>query len=712
MAAADDTGDGWWWNSPAPTGAGTVTARYVVGCDGGRSVTTSPDGGVVRGDDITDPMAGRRSGDRSTRTPEHRGGRRPGATQRVGVDRPWHPQVRVHDPSGESDEEAQRPEFLAKLLRPWCRTRTDLDVIRRRVYTHHSRIAGAFRKGRILLAGDAAHLMPVWQGQGYNSGIRDAANLGWKLAAVVTGRADDALLDTYDTERRSHARAMIDLSTMVGRVISPTNRRVAAARDLLIRGASVLPALKNYVLTMRFKPMPRYEHGAVVHADPRPPRSAVGTLFIQPRVDTRDRTGALLDDVLGTWFSVLCWNNHPRTVLGDAAVRAVEGPGRHVHHRPADVPARMDRSRRPRRDRDRRHRRSGEALVRRADRLGSVPAAGPMHRRGLCGATGTGDQCRTTRRTRIGARRNNEKGEPMPLALCCVSHSPLLELPGTPPDLVDEVGSALEEAADFVRDWDPELVVIFSPDHYNGFFYRVMPPFCIGNAARGVGDYGTRLIRSMCPRDLADACARAVLEAGVDVAVSESMDVDHGTVQPLQRLLGDARARPVIPIFVNSVAAPLGPLHRVRALGHCGGSATWPDWISGCSSSDPGGLSHDPPVPTLATATGGVRERMVHGGSQTPEQRSARQSAVIEAARDFAAGRGPLRPLNPDWDREFLAIVDSGRLDEFDGWSNARITTDAGSSAHEVRTWVAAFAAMATQGPTRRRCATTVPRRN
>jgi 3-(3-hydroxy-phenyl)propionate hydroxylase len=59
-----------------------------------------------------------------------------------------------------------------------------VDVIRRRVYTHHSRIASAFRDRRLLIAGDAAHLMPVWQGQGYNSGIRDAANLGWKLAAI------------------------------------------------------------------------------------------------------------------------------------------------------------------------------------------------------------------------------------------------------------------------------------------------------------------------------------------------------------------------------------------------------------------------------------------------------------------------------------------------------------------------------------------------
>ncbi|PXW27916.1 UNVERIFIED_CONTAM: 3-(3-hydroxy-phenyl)propionate hydroxylase [Williamsia faeni] len=317
MADVDDTDDGVVVELSGTDGPRTVTASYVVGCDGGRSATrhlmgvsfegtTSPTRWLVV-DLATDPLG-------------H-------PNIEVAAD-PARPNVSVSIAHGirrfefmihadESDEEAQRPEFLAKLLAPLVPYPDRLDVIRRRVYTHHSRIAGAFRKGRILLAGDAAHLMPVWQGQGYNSGIRDAANLGWKLAAVVTDRADDALLDTYDTERRSHARAMIDLSTMVGRVISPTNRRVAAARDLLIRGASVLPALKNYVLTMRFKPMPRYEHGAVVHAEPRPPRSAVGTLFIQPRVDTRERHGALLDDVLGTWFSVLCWNNHPRTVLGD-----------------------------------------------------------------------------------------------------------------------------------------------------------------------------------------------------------------------------------------------------------------------------------------------------------------------------------------------------------------------------------------------------------
>jgi 3-(3-hydroxy-phenyl)propionate hydroxylase len=219
----------------------------------------------------------------------------------------------------ETDEEAEDPAFVRRMLAQLVPHPERVDIIRHRVYTHHSRIAGAFRKGRLMLGGDAAHLMPVWQGQGYNSGIRDAANLGWKLAAVVKGHADDALLDTYDVERRKHARAMIDLSTMVGRVISPTNRRIAGLRDRLIHAASVVPSLKRYILEMRFKPMPRYQQGAVFHAEPPSDTSPTGTLFIQPRVDTRDQQNVLLDDVLGTGFAVLCWSNNPRALLGDEA---------------------------------------------------------------------------------------------------------------------------------------------------------------------------------------------------------------------------------------------------------------------------------------------------------------------------------------------------------------------------------------------------------
>lgn len=296
----------------------SLRAQYVVGCDGGRSATRRLMGVSFEGttsatrwlvvDLASDPLGHPNS--------------------EVGAD-PHRPYASISIAHGirrfefmihadETDEQVERPEFIARMLAPFVPHPERVDIIRHRVYTHHSRIAGAFRTGRILLGGDAAHLMPVWQGQGYNSGIRDAANLGWKLAAVVNGDAGDGLLDSYDAERRKHARAMIDLSTLVGRVISPTNPRIATLRDKVIRAASVVPTLKRYVLEMRFKPMPRYDTGAVVHTESSSAVPPAGTLFIQPHVDTRDTQNILLDEVLGTGFAVLAWNNNPRALLGEA----------------------------------------------------------------------------------------------------------------------------------------------------------------------------------------------------------------------------------------------------------------------------------------------------------------------------------------------------------------------------------------------------------
>jgi 2,3-dihydroxyphenylpropionate 1,2-dioxygenase len=184
----------------------------------------------------------------------------------------------------------------------------------------------------------------------------------------------------------------------------------------------------------------------------------------------------------------------------------------------------------------------------------------------------------------------------------------------------------------------------------------------------------------------------------VDVAISASMDVDHGTVQPLQTLFGDDTADvPVIPIFINSVATPLGPLKRSRVLGSVVGKflATLDKRVLVVGS---GGLSHDPPVPTLATAPAAAHGRIVHGEPITAEQRMARQTGVIGFAQEFANGRGPMHPLNPEWDRALLDLIDANRLGEVDTWSNDWIAAEGGNSAHEIRTWLAAFAALSTQG--------------
>ncbi len=176
------------------------------------------------------------------------------------------------------------------------------------------------------------------------------------------------------------------------------------------------------------------------------------------------------------------------------------------------------------------------------------------------------------------------------------------------------------------------------------------------------------------------------------------MDVDHGTVQPLEKLFGDAISPPVVPIFINAIAAPLGPLRRCRALGTAVGNylATLDKRVLVIGS---GGLSHSPPVPTLATAPAAALPRIVHGVPMTSEQRQARQVAVMEAARTFAGGQSDLQPLNPAWDHRVLEIIDSGRIAEFDQWSNSSVLHEGGGSAHEFRTWIAAFAALATAGP-------------
>ncbi|MHA6780760.1 3-carboxyethylcatechol 2,3-dioxygenase [Pseudonocardia saturnea] len=286
----------------------------------------------------------------------------------------------------------------------------------------------------------------------------------------------------------------------------------------------------------------------------------------------------------------------------------------------------------------------------------------------------------------------------MPLALCTTSHSPLMGRNQPAADVVARVETALESARAFVRAFDPELVIIFGPDHYNGFFYDMMPPFCIGAAATSVGDYGLPPGPLPVDGDAARLLARAVLDAGVDVAQSERMHVDHGFCQPLQLLFGAIDAVPVVPVFINCVAEPLGPAGRARRLGAAIGRAATA-WDRRVLLVGSGGLSHDPPVPRLAEAPPEVAAGLIAGRNPTPEARAARESRVMAAAATFAEGTSGLAPLNPDWDAEFLQIVSSGELERVDAWTNEWCVEQAGHSSHEVRTWIAAYAALAAQGP-------------
>lgn len=254
---------------------------------------------------------------------------------------------------GETEEELSKPANMAALIRKVVADPDKVDYIRKRVYTHNARLAETFRVDRVLLAGDAAHIMPVWQGQGYNSGIRDANNLGWKLAMVAKGEADGRLLDSYTVERRAHARSMIHLSEVAGDIFAPTTRLGARFRDTFVRYMNVFPSVKRYFVEMRFKPMPRYEAGVVLLPPPqktggwfasllersgnsapgrllglmsqkrdsligrlaygRDPLAAspVGRMFIQPRVRLADGRVVRLDDAIGNGFAVLAWGADP-----------------------------------------------------------------------------------------------------------------------------------------------------------------------------------------------------------------------------------------------------------------------------------------------------------------------------------------------------------------------------------------------------------------
>jgi 2,3-dihydroxyphenylpropionate 1,2-dioxygenase len=284
------------------------------------------------------------------------------------------------------------------------------------------------------------------------------------------------------------------------------------------------------------------------------------------------------------------------------------------------------------------------------------------------------------------------------LALLAMSHSPLLEYAVLDPEVTSELDQTFAVARDFVRDYDPDVVVNFAPDHYNGFFYNLMPPYCLGYAATSIGDYGSQSGPLDVPTDKAKGLAEAVIADGIDLAVSLQMEVDHGTVQPMEIVYGDITAKPFIPIFINSVAPPFTPVRRVRELGEAIGRhvATWDEKVLLISS---GGLSHDPPVPRLTTATPPQRA-MLMGENQPlpPDARAARQQRVIDAARDFAAGTADIQDLAPEWDRDLLRILASGDLTPVDGFDPDEMTRIAGNSSHEVRTWIAGYAAMSAAG--------------
>jgi 2,3-dihydroxyphenylpropionate 1,2-dioxygenase len=287
----------------------------------------------------------------------------------------------------------------------------------------------------------------------------------------------------------------------------------------------------------------------------------------------------------------------------------------------------------------------------------------------------------------------------MSIALATTSHSPLLVYADPPAEVAAAVSHAIAQARAFVDDYQPTLLVSFAPDHYNGFFYDLMPPFCIGYAAVGIGDYGTPKGPLTVAASIAEELADWVADHDLDIAISRRMELDHGGTQPLDLLLGGIDKVPTIPIFVNSVAKPLVPMRRVRRLGEVIGDFLTTLLDERVLVIGSGGLSHDPPVPQWATATAEQRALLLNGRHPSAEARQRREQGTMAVARAFAGGTATIQDLNPDWDRALMATFASGDLTAVDSMTADQMAAEAGNSSHEVRTWIAAFSALRVAGP-------------
>jgi 3-(3-hydroxy-phenyl)propionate hydroxylase len=200
--------------------------------------------------------------------------------------------------AGEQPTDLDNARIIA-LIQPWL---GDLDtdkltVVRRAWYTFRGALAERWRDRRVFLLGDAAHLTPPFIGQGMCAGIRDAANLTWKLALVLTGRADDRLLATYEPERRPYARRVILLAMQIGRIMTGGSARTTGLRRAIIRAVSRLPGVEDKALNIAW---PAFPAGPLV----APRDRAVGRLCPQPRIDTAHGK-VRLDEVLGDGFAIV-----------------------------------------------------------------------------------------------------------------------------------------------------------------------------------------------------------------------------------------------------------------------------------------------------------------------------------------------------------------------------------------------------------------------
>lgn len=277
-----------------------LTARYVVGCDGGNSFVRKqldlPLEDLAYDEYwlVVDALL-KREASLPDRCIQYCQPARP-ATFILGPRnlRRWEikllPDERPEDFAAEANILQQLSRFV---------DRDALSIWRTAVYRFHALVAQRWRAGRCFIAGDAAHQMPPFLGQGLCSGLRDAGNLAWKLHLVERGGASPDLLDSYEAERKPHIRELVEVTKAFGRVISELDVAAARRRDAELE--ALLASGKAVTVRQRF--IPGLVAGIVETGADGQPRKAAGTLFVQSRIRT-EHSEARLDDVLGRGFLI------------------------------------------------------------------------------------------------------------------------------------------------------------------------------------------------------------------------------------------------------------------------------------------------------------------------------------------------------------------------------------------------------------------------